>query len=102
MVVGFTTTCAIGVYHHESCEFESRSYRGVLDTILCGKVCQRLAADQWFSLGTPVSSTNKADRNDITEILLKKAFNIMISHSFFLSTSRKSSIISACLPVFGF
>jgi hypothetical protein len=27
----------------------------------------------WFSLGTPVSSTNKADHHDITEILLKVA-----------------------------
>jgi hypothetical protein len=26
---------------------------------------------QWFSLGTPVSSTNKTDHHDITEILLK-------------------------------
>jgi hypothetical protein len=26
---------------------------------------------QWFSAGTPVSSTNKTDRHDITEILLK-------------------------------
>ena len=26
MVVGFTTTCAISAYHHESCEFESRSW----------------------------------------------------------------------------
>jgi hypothetical protein len=25
MVVGFTTTYAIGAYHHSSCEFESRS-----------------------------------------------------------------------------
>ena len=25
MVVGFTTTNAISVYHHESCEFDSRS-----------------------------------------------------------------------------
>jgi hypothetical protein len=25
MVVGFTTTCVISAYHHESCEFESRS-----------------------------------------------------------------------------
>ena len=25
-----------------------------------------------FSLGTPVSSTNKTDRNDVIEILLKK------------------------------
>jgi len=28
MVVGFTTTYAIGVYHHWCCEFESRSGRG--------------------------------------------------------------------------
>ena len=39
------------------------------------KVCQRLAAGQWFSLGTPVSSTNKSDHHHITEILLKVAFN---------------------------
>jgi hypothetical protein len=26
---------------------------------------------QWFSPGTPVSSTNKTDHHDITEILLK-------------------------------
>ena len=25
----------------------------------------------WFSLGTPVSSTNKTDRHDVTKILLK-------------------------------
>ena len=25
MVVGFATTCALSAYHHESCEFESRS-----------------------------------------------------------------------------
>jgi hypothetical protein len=28
-----------------------------------------------FSPGAPVSSTNKADRHDITEILLKMALN---------------------------
>jgi hypothetical protein len=46
-----------------------RSRRGVLDTTLCDKVCQKLATGLWFSPGTPVSSTNKADRHDITEIL---------------------------------
>jgi hypothetical protein len=30
---------------------------------------------QWFSQGTPVSSTNKTDSNDITEILLKVELN---------------------------
>ena len=44
-------------------------------TTLCHKVCQWLAAGQWFSLDTPVSSTNKTDCHDLTEILLKVAFN---------------------------
>jgi hypothetical protein len=35
MAVGFTTTCVISVYHHQSCESESHSLRGVLDTTLC-------------------------------------------------------------------
>jgi hypothetical protein len=30
---------------------------------------------RWFSPGTPVSSTNKTDRHDITEILLKVVLN---------------------------
>jgi len=34
-------------------------------------------AGGWFSPGTPVSSTNKTDRHDITEILLKVALNII-------------------------
>ena len=32
-----------------------------------------------FSLGTPVSSTNKTDRLDMTEILLKVALNTITS-----------------------
>jgi hypothetical protein len=32
-------------------------------------------AGQWFSPGTPVFSTNKSNRYDITEILLKVALN---------------------------
>ena len=46
-----------------------------LHLMLCDQVCQSLAAGQWFS---PVSSTNKTDRHDITEILLKVALNIII------------------------
>jgi hypothetical protein len=49
--------------------------RGVLNTTLCDKVCQWLVAGLWFSPGTPVSSTDKTDHHDITEILLKVAFN---------------------------
>ena len=32
-------------------------------------------ASRWFSPGTPVFSTNKTGRQDITEILLKVALN---------------------------
>jgi hypothetical protein len=37
MIVGFTTSCAISVYHLLSCEFEPRSWRSVLGTTLCDK-----------------------------------------------------------------
>jgi len=50
-------------------------YIGVLDTTLCDKVCQWLATGRWFSLATPVSSTNETDNHDITEILLTVASN---------------------------
>jgi hypothetical protein len=36
-------------------------------------VRQLLATGWWFSSGTPVSSTNKTDRHDITEISLEVA-----------------------------
>ena len=39
------------------------------------KVCQLLATCRWFSPDTPVSSINKTDHHDITEILLKLALN---------------------------
>ena len=48
---------------------------GVLDTTLCDKVCQWLAAGLWFSPGLPVSSTNKTNCHDITELLLKVTLN---------------------------
>ena len=60
MAFGFTTTCTISAYHHWSCEFEPHWRWGVLDTTLCDKICQWLAATgQWFPAGTLVSSTNK-------------------------------------------
>jgi hypothetical protein len=40
-----------------------------IDTKLCDNVCQSLAAVWWFS---PVS-TNKTDRSDITDMLLKSS-----------------------------
>jgi hypothetical protein len=72
-------TLLLNLEQRMSCEFESRSWRGVLDT-LCEKVCQWLATGQLFSPGTPVSSTNKTDFHDITEILLKP------THIFLLVT----------------
>ena len=47
----------------------TRSWRGVLNTTLCDKVCQWLATGQWFSTDPPVSSTNKTDCHDISGIL---------------------------------
>jgi hypothetical protein len=44
-------------------------------TTLCDKVCQWLATGRWFSPGPPVSPTNKTERHDITEILLKVALS---------------------------
>jgi predicted Rdx family selenoprotein len=49
--------------------------RCVLDTTLCDKVCQWLAAGRWYSAGTLVSSTYKTYCHDITEILLKVALS---------------------------
>jgi hypothetical protein len=84
MVVGFTTTCTISAYHHRSCEFEPRSWRGSLDTTLCDKVCQWLATDRWFSPDTPVFSTNTTDRHDIAEILWKKHLIRLVTYSTLL------------------
>ena len=42
---------------------------------LCDKVCQWLATGQWFSPGSPVSSTNQTDCHHIPEISLKVALN---------------------------
>ena len=69
------TNCCSSSYTHPRCEFKLCSWRGVLDTTLFDKVCQSLATGLWFSPGTPVSSTNKTEHHDITEILLKVALN---------------------------
>ena len=52
-------------------------------TSLCDKVCQWLATVRWFSQSPPVSSTNKTDRQNKTEILLKVALNT-IKHKQYL------------------
>jgi len=44
-------------------------------TTLCDKVCQSLATGREMFPGTSVSSINKTDRHDITEILLTVTLN---------------------------
>ena len=77
---------------------------GVLDTALCDKVCQWLAAGRWFSPGSPVSSTNKTDHLDVTEISLKVALNTIIltlknCYQYWISFSR---IVLILQLAFGF
>jgi len=40
MSVWYTTIYAIGAYNHLNCDFESRSWRGILNTALCDKICR--------------------------------------------------------------
>ena len=54
------------------CKLQKRSTR---PTTASDRVCQLLAHDRWFSLGTPASSTTKTGRHDIAEIVLKVALN---------------------------
>jgi len=69
MIVRFTTTYAIGGYHHWWCEFESGSGRSVQHYVI------KFATGRWFSPGPPVSPTNKTDRHDVDEIFLKVVLN---------------------------
>ena len=75
MVVWFITTYAISAYHHWCCEFEPCSGGMFSIQHYVIKVCLWLVADRWISPGTLVSSTNKTDCHNITEILLKVALN---------------------------
>jgi hypothetical protein len=77
MVFGFTTIYAISAYHHWCCEFESWSGRGVQHYMYVIKFVSDLWQVGGFLRVTPVSSTNKTGRHDITEILLKVALNII-------------------------
>ena len=74
MVVRFTT-CAVVSITTKVVSSNPFSWRGVLNTTLCDQVCLWPVASWWFSPGTLVSSTNKIDRHDIAEILLKVVLN---------------------------
>ena len=56
-------------YIYFSFNFQIKKKTRTLDATLYDNVWQWLVAGRWFSPGTPVSSTNKTDRHDITEIL---------------------------------
>ena len=73
MYIWFYNINQVSIYNDYRCKFESCSWHGVLDTTLCDKVCQWLETCRWFSPGTLVSSSNKTDRHDITEIRMKVA-----------------------------
>ena len=64
MVVRFTT-----IYENWCCAFDSHSGRGVQHYVTCGRSVVFISG----------SSTNKTDRHDITEILLKVALNTINS-----------------------
>ena len=101
IVVGFTTTSyAISVYPTNVMSSNPAQAR-CTRTTLCDKVCQWLAASRWFSPGTPVSSTNKTDRHDITEILLKVAFNtITLYYIYIYIIHIDGGICKITLPVY--
>ena len=77
MVVGFTATFAISAYPHWSCEFKSPSDEVSSMQYYVIKFVSDLRQVGGFLkvLTTPVSSTNKTDHHNITEILLKVAIN---------------------------
>ena len=54
------------------CELESRSWR----VYSIQRYVIKFAVSRWFSLDSLVSSTNRIDLHDITEILLKVALHI--------------------------
>jgi hypothetical protein len=76
-----------------------KSWRGVLDTTICDKVCQWLVAGRWFPPGIPVSSTNKTDRHDIIEIFLNVALNT-IALTIHLIKINGNTLLIFCKNIF--
>jgi hypothetical protein len=50
---------------------------GVRDTTLGDSLSVTRDTGQWFSPGTPVSSTNKTGRHDVAKIMLKVVLNTL-------------------------
>ena len=80
MVVGFITS-------HNQC-LSPLTLWGVLDTLF-DKVCRWLATGLEFFPDTPVSSTDKTDRHDISEILLKVALSTITTNIYNMARSHE-------------
>ena len=63
-----------------ACMGEEQQIPIIYDATLCDQVCQGPVAGQLFS---PVSSTNKTNCHDITEMLLKVALNTITLTQFY-------------------
>ena len=85
--VGFTTTCAISVYHHHRCDFEFHlvEVNSIQHYVTKFVIVSDLR-------GTPASSCNKTYIYDITELLLKVGLNTinLILHIFCCRTKQKN------------
>jgi hypothetical protein len=77
--VGFLCSCTCSIVLWVRISIRARC------TTLCDKACQWLETCRWFSPGPPVSSINKTDCHDITEMLLKVALNTIKQTNYRLS-----------------
>ena len=75
-------------------EYERQNYKMYF---LCIATFSLFASGRWFSLGTPVSSTNKTNRQDIAEILLKVASNTINQTKHYCQCSIHVQILNPML-----
>jgi hypothetical protein len=99
-ISGFTTTCAISAYQHWCCEFEPRS--GEMYSILHYVI--KFVSNIWQVSGflrvLLFPPSNKTDRYDITEILLKWALNTITIASFISKCMLLFSPVTFCVTFF--
>jgi hypothetical protein len=93
MVVGFTTICAISQSVPITTNFVSLNPANGEVYLIQHYVIKVVSGlrQVWFSPGSPVSSTNKTDCHNITEILLKVALNTITLHLNWLFGREKFS-----------